>query len=39
MYNLLMDPYESINSLDTTLSISEKNAKDDLESELAIIRN
>lgn len=39
MYNLLSDPYENNNLLNSTLTSEEENAKIDLEVELLIIRN
>ena len=39
MYNLLSDPYENNNLLNTTLMSEEENAKIELETELLIIRN
>ena len=39
MYNLLSDPYENNNLLNSTLTSEEENAKNDLEVELLIIRN
>ena len=39
LYNLMIDPYENSNLLSGTLSSLEQNAKTELETELANIRN